>query len=1057
MLLVRVLGPTAVTAPDGGELDLGARRHAEVLAILAAHHGRQVPAETLADLVWRGDPPPSSATTLQGYISRLRRTLEPARAAGAAATSIVTVGDGYRLALGTDATRFEADTRRARDLLDSAPAEAARVLAAALLTWRGPAYADVRDIDAVVPEVQRLEELRLVAREAHAQALLAAGEDAEVVPDLRRLVAEHPLRERGPALLATALYRSGRQGDALAVLRELRGRLADELGVDPGPEVVALEQRLLNQDPALLTRPAAAPDLAKRGGSGFAGRQAELATVRRSWDAARAGRVATVVVRGEAGIGKTRLVEEALNGFVAPRWGRCPAAPGAPAYWPWAQVLGGLPVLDAGMEAGRFAFGLDLGGRLREIAGDGGAAVVLDDAHWADPDSLVVLEIALETLADAPLLLILTSRDDPPRAPEELTRVLAAMARRRDHADVRLTGLAPAEAAGLLTGLDDDAVASLAARTGGNPYFLRSLAALGSGASAELPGDVRDTVRQRVAALPDGAADLLAALSLAGRDLSIAVAAAAAGRSLDGIEQALAAALRAGLVEESAPGRLRVGHDIVREAVTADVGPATRIALHGRLADAFAGTGVGQSAAIAGHRLAAAAGSADDRASRAALDAARDALAGAALDDALTWARRGVAAATDPEVQADLHRIAGTAARRAGRLELSETELRLEADIARRTGDWTRFAAAALESAPGGIGGYWALFGMPLLGHSALLEEALTHLDAMPATVRARLLAAEATQRTGADRTGAAELAERALAEAGDDRDARARALVAAILSAWTPATAARRLAQVEELLGLCGPDAGLEATAAHLHRCVLLELGRVAESARAARRFTEIARRTRDPDLALLDTWWEAGLHLLRGESAQARALAESAAGTAALASPAAAALDLISRSTVEGIAAWHAGRLVDVVGEAADLASTSDPAFLLVVALGHAEAGNRDVALPVVDRLLAAPPEGQRQAPWVVMLTAALVALGDAARVAALVPVLRSYGEQIVVLWPGVVTLGPARLYLGGALAVLGETAEARAVLTAALAQAESLGARPFADRARALLSSV
>lgn len=1028
--------------------------------MLAAHRGSHVHADTLAELLWRGDPPPSAATTLQGYISRLRRVLEPDREAGVAPTSIVTVADGYRLDLQTDAARFEGAVRHARELIETTPAKAAQVLGLALAAWTGVAYADVRDVDAVVPEAQRLEELRVVAREAQAQALLAAGEDAEVVPDLRRLVAEHPLRERGPALLATALYRSGRQADALAVLRDLRERLVDELGVDPGPEIGALEKRLLNQDPVLLSK----PNTTTHSRGGFAGRDRELTALRRAWDAARAGQVVTAVVRGEAGIGKTRLIEELLDGAVGPsggtsRWGRCPAAPGAPAYWPWAQVLGGLPPVDAAMEAGRFAFGLGLGNRLVEMAGERGAAVVIDDAHWADPDSLVVLEIALDTLGDVPLLFVLTTRDDPPRAPDELGRVLAAMARRRGHADVRLGGLTVDEVTRLLADLPGDAVAaaaaSFAARTGGNPYFLRSLAALGPG--AELPGDVRDTVRQRVAALPEGGPDLLAALSLAGRDLPIAVAAAATGRSLDAVEQALAAALRAGLIEESAPGRLRVGHDIVREAIVADVGPTTRIVLHTRLADAFDGSGVGLSAAIAEHRLAAAAGGADDRASRAALAAAADALAGAALDDAVTWARRGMAVATDPEVLADLHRVAGTAARRAGRLEVSEAELREEAGIARRSGDWTRFAQAALESAPGGIGGYWALFGMPLLGRSALLSEALTHLEALPAGMRARLLAAEATQRTGADEPGAVELAVRALAEAGDDRDALARALVASILSTWTPDTAAARSGQVDDLLRVCGHDPGLEATAAHLQRCVLLELGRVAESNRAARRFTAIAQRTRDPDLALLDTWWEAGLRLLRGESEQALTLAESAAGAAALASPAAAALDLISRSTVEGIAAWHAGRLVDVVGDAAELAADSDPAFLLVVALGNAEAGHRDAALPIIDRLLAAPPHGQRRAPWVVMLTAALVALGDATRVATLLPLLRSYGQQIVVLWPGVVILGPAQLYLGGALAVLGETEEARQVLTAALAQAESLGARPFADRARALLATL
>lgn len=1089
MLLVRVLGPTGATRADGAEVDLGARRHAELLAILAAHRGRQVPAETLADLLWRGAPPPSAGTTLQGYVARLRRTLEPGRP-GAEATSIVTVGAGYRLDATTDAALFEADVRHARELLATAPDEAARVLAEALGRWRGGPFADVRDLDAIAPEVERLDELHVVARELAAEAALAAGADAEAVPDLRRLVAEHPLRERPPVLLATALYRSGRQADALAVVRALRGRLVDELGVDPGHEVVAVEERILRQDPELLARPAAptgrttppftagatapaAPretaPVADRAAAGLPGRDDDLAALAHAWRRARWGVVTTVVVRGEAGIGKTRLVQHLADTVVLPdggaaRWGRCSAAPGSPAFWPWTQVIGELAA-PADIEAGRFALALDVAARLTRLAttadapgtagamGAPGALVVLDDAHWADPDTLVVLEIVLDALGDVPLLLVLTARDDLPRAPDELGRVLAACARRPGHRDVRLGGLTDDDTAALLATLGGPTptaqdAARLRARTGGNPYFLRSLASLGP--DAELPHDVRDTVRARLAALPAGGTDLVRALALV-PDLPVGSAVAATGLPADATGAALDAAVRAGLLEEPAPGRLRVAHDIVRESVLSGLGPAERTALHARLAEVLT-----SATAVAEHRLAAASGGVDDRAAGAALAAAREALAGAALDDAVSWAQRGARVAADDEIRADLHRVAGTAARRAGRLELSRDELEREAAIARRHGDWARLAEAALTSVPGGIGGYWSLLG-PLLGRSTLLDEALTRLDDVPSALRARLLAAEATQRAGTDVPGAAELAERALAEAGDDVDARARALVADALARWTPDAAPRRLEQVEELVAIAARVPGLEATAAHLQRCVLLELGLLADSAAASRRFAAIAERTRDPDLALLDVWWRAGLELARGRSDEAFALAEQAAAIAAAASPAAQSLDAISRATVQGIAAWHAGRLADVVGDAADLADSADAAFLLVVALGHAEAGNREVALPVVDRLLARPPQGPRRASWLVMLTAALVALSDAGRLEPLVDELRAYGDRFVVLWPGVVCLGPARLYLGGALAVTGRHDEARAALLEALAQAGALGAAPFVERARRLLDQL
>lgn len=1048
MPIVRVLGPTAVTTDGGDELDLGAPRHAEVLGILAANGGRVVRAEALAELVWRGDPPRSAATTLQGYISRLRRVLEPERATGSSATTLVTVGDGYRLDLPTDAGTFEAEVRRARDLLATRPAEAAQVLAAALTWWRGPAYAGVAEVEAIAPEAQRLEEMRVVAREMQAQALLATGEDASVVPDLRLLVAEHPLRERGPCLLALALYRCGRQADALAVLRDLRERLVDELGVDPGPETAELTQRLLDQDPTLLARPARVV-----ASGSFAGRTAELDALTDGWQRARSGAVVSAVIRGEAGIGKTRLAEELVaRAAVEAHWGRCAADPGAPAYWPWTQILGDLTATET-LEAGRFAFGLHVGERLRELAGSEGAIVVLDDLQWADADSLVVLDLALHALRDAPLLIVVTLRDDPPRAPAELDRVLGSVARRDHHADLRLRGLSLDEAAPLLAGGTD--AARLVERTGGNPYFLRSLAALGPG--AEVPSDVRDSVRQRLATLPAGGAELVAVLALAGRPIPLVVAASAAGISLDALEQPLASALRGGLVDESTPGYVGLAHDLVREVVGDTLAPTGRIALHSRLADAFALSGPGLVAAVAEHRLAAAVGLHDDRAARTGLDAARAALAAAAPDDAVTWAHRALAAAADDRLRADLHRVAGVAHRRAGRLEAAESELREEAAIARRLQDFTRLAEAALESTPGGIGGYWSLFGLPLLGDASLLREALTHLDSVAPPLRARLLAAEATQLINTDQATAAELAARAVDEAGSDRDARARALVAEILTSWTPATAPDRLARVEELLGLCAHDPGLTATATHLHRCVLLELGRVAESGRAARRFADLVARTGDPDLALLDVWWRAGLHLVRGEHDEARALAASAAETAALVTPAAATLDLISRATVDGVGAWQEGRLLDLVPDAAQLAIDADPDFQLVVALGHAEAGHRDIALPVIDRLLAAPPGGNVRLAWTIMLASALIALREGERLEPLMADLRSYGDRLVVLWPGDTSLGPAQLYLGGALAVRGEHAEARAVLGAALAQAEAVGARPYAERARSWLASL
>lgn len=1068
MLLVGVLGPTSLIAEDGTVTEIAARRQAEVLAVLAAHRGRPASAETIADLVWRGSPPRSAAVTLQGYVSRLRQLLEPGRPVRGEATAVQTSRDGYRLAAETDVDRFEASVERARDLLGRDPAAAAEELAGALARWRGEAYADVRDLPGVAPEVERTDELRTVARELHAQALLDAGRDAEAVPELLRLAAEHPLRERVHVLLATGLFRTGRQADALALFRELRSRLVDELGVDPGPEAVEAEQRLLRQDPDLFGprgAPGAAPvpapvaPVLRPDGRTFAGRVAELAALDAAWQRARSGTVVTAVVRGDAGIGKTTLVERlaaaADTAGAAVRWGRSPAVAGAPSYWVWQQVLGELPDPGAVREAGRFALGLEVARRLESLATGEGALVVLDDVQWADPDSLAVLRIALDALDPATrLLLVLTARDEPPRAREELPGALGALARHGDHVDLSLAGLSAEEAAPLVADLAPGAVDRLVARTGGNPFFLRSLAELDDTA---LPATVRDTVRQRVAALPPGGEALLQVLALADRELALPAIAYAAEVTVDKLDEPLEAARRGGLVEEALPGRLRITHDLVREAVAADLGPVATRHLHGRLADAFEQVDAAPGSVVAEHRLAAAAGARDDRAAGAALAAARTALASGAPGDARGLAVRGLAVAGDAGVRTSLHRVAGLACRHLGRLEDSADAFAAAAAAAREQGDWEAFAETALEGSPGGIGGYWALFALPLLGRSALVDEAMTYADRLPTLLRARLLAAAATQQAGAGVPGSLARAEEALAVAGDDPRARAHALTAWVIAGWTPDLAERRLAAVEELLALAAHEPSLAATVHHLHRCVLLELARPAEAARAARAFAQVVAREDDPDLALLETWWQIGWLVTRGDRDRARQLAAEAERASARVSPTAAMVDRVSRATIDGIAAWHDGHLLEAVPEAVDLAAEVDPDFLLVVALAHAEAGHADVALPAIDRLLAVPSDGQRLVPRTVMLTEALVALGDAGRLAGLLPVLESWGERVVVQWPGDVCMGPAALYRGSALAVLGERERARVELERAVAQAELMGAAPYAERARRRLASL
>jgi WD40 repeat protein/DNA-binding SARP family transcriptional activator/energy-coupling factor transporter ATP-binding protein EcfA2 len=245
---IAVLGPLTV---DGLT---GSLRHHDrvVLTALAVRPGEVVSAERLADALWGEEPPRTWSKVVQGSIVRLRKALGPG--------VIETTPRGYRLTLPADeidCRRFEGMVDRGRELLAlSEPERAAYVLDEAMALWRGPALADLDGWDEGRIEVVRLEELRRDAEELGLDAALRSGHSREVLTTARTLVAEAPLRERRWALLALAQYQTGQQADALRTLRQIRALLAKELGLDPGPELVALEQAILRQDPALVVETA---------------------------------------------------------------------------------------------------------------------------------------------------------------------------------------------------------------------------------------------------------------------------------------------------------------------------------------------------------------------------------------------------------------------------------------------------------------------------------------------------------------------------------------------------------------------------------------------------------------------------------------------------------------------------------------------------------------------------------------------------------------------------------------------------------------------------------
>lgn len=245
------------------ELDLGSPQQRAVTAMLLLARGRQVSLAALIDGLWEAGPPAAAAGTVRTYISRLRRVLgQPA--GGPAGELIQSVGDGYLLAAGSaalDLAQFEDGCGQARDSLRRGDAaKAVRLLREAAALWQGEPLAGVPGPYASSRRVQ-LGELRLTATEEKLTAELALGEHAAAVAELAVLTAEHPYRERLAELLMLALYRAGRQAEALGVFGQVRQRLADELGIDPGPSLRDLHQRVLAADQGLLLPPADKPVL----------------------------------------------------------------------------------------------------------------------------------------------------------------------------------------------------------------------------------------------------------------------------------------------------------------------------------------------------------------------------------------------------------------------------------------------------------------------------------------------------------------------------------------------------------------------------------------------------------------------------------------------------------------------------------------------------------------------------------------------------------------------------------------------------------------------------
>ena len=401
----RILGPVEAIH-KGRVVPLDARKPRALLAILLLRANEPVPRDRLIEELWDGRAPSSSAKVLQTYVSQLRRVL--------GRDVIRTVSSAYELRADVgsfDLLRFEQLVGRARA---AAPAEANAMLREALSLWRGPPLAEFAYEPWAQPEIARLEELRVEALQERIETDLALGADAELVPELELLVRQHPARERLRAQLMLALYRSGRQADALAAYRDARRSLVETLGIEPTLELRQLERSILDQDPGLdRVTPEPSADGAAQAepgpedrASSFVGRTRELGEIR-----ALLGRedVRLLTLTGAAGSGKTRLALEVVGGSE----GRAAGA-----------VLVELArIADAGLVARTIADELGV----KEGSGHSARAALLEYLH--DRQTLLLLDnfehvleaasLLRELLAGAPGAKLLVTSRAPLGVPEE--------------------------------------------------------------------------------------------------------------------------------------------------------------------------------------------------------------------------------------------------------------------------------------------------------------------------------------------------------------------------------------------------------------------------------------------------------------------------------------------------------------------------------------------------------------------------------------------------------------------------------------------------------------
>lgn len=639
-LRLQILGPLRLWRGET-ELDPGPRQQALLLTVLLAKADQPVSRIELIDLIWGDDAPASAVNVIHKYVGALRRLLEPDLSARRTGAYLQRRGDGYVFesrGSNLDLIAFREHAKRGRMAAVQQQLQAALdSFVDALELWRGPAGGGADLGFRTAPFLVALNDELFEACVMATELAIRLRQPARVLPALHLAASMAPLDENVQAALATGLGAAGNRAEALETLRAVRVRLADELGVDPGPALRTAHQRVLTE--TLTTAASPARDSGTVGASdaaatGFIGRRGELGVLRGVMRSVLTGARGVVVVDGEPGVGKTRLLQEmtaqAEDWGALVAWGMCLDGDGTPSMWPWVKIVGamlaGLPaeeragwlagdlgrVVQPAKAQGALSAPLDSGARFRlfeqavallsRLASRRLVVLVVDDLQWADLASLHGFR-HMATHLPKGAVLVGALRDRAPAPGTELSKCLAAVSRATGHHRIHLGPLGRAEVAELVrmeTGKEPEfgAVRTIQARTAGNPFFVRELsrllAAAGtlttmSAGGSDVPSNVRDIVRSRTAELSDDARWLLEIAALVGRDVNVTLLAHAAAIDVPTCLARVEPLAALGILEP-APGdpySLRFPHDLVRESLAGSLTPKQATELHLRIADAL--------------------------------------------------------------------------------------------------------------------------------------------------------------------------------------------------------------------------------------------------------------------------------------------------------------------------------------------------------------------------------------------------------------------------------------------------------------------------------------